>query len=44
MEPVTRQNLIDWFGSDNGITDDAIVLLNEELDNARERVFYDSGF
>jgi len=44
MEPVTRENLVDWFGSDNDLSDDAIVLLNEELDNARERVFYDFGF
>jgi len=44
METVTRQDLIDWFDTDNGVTDDVIVLLNEELSSAREAVFQQFGF
>ena len=44
MDEVTRQDLIDWFGSDNELSDERIQELNEELENARERVFFGFGF
>lgn len=44
MEEVTRENLIEWFGSDHGIDDRTLADLNEELFWARVQIFNHFGF
>ena len=44
MNDVTRQDLIDWFGTENKLTDESIEELNKELNNARMAVFNEFGF
>ena len=44
MGKVTRDDLVDWFGSDNAIDNLTLEDLNDELDNARQQVFEHFGF
>ena len=44
MEEVTRENLIDWFGSDHGIDDRTLQDLNDELNDTRAQIFDHFGF
>ena len=43
-EDVTRQDLIDWFGTDNDMEDLVIADLNDELNDARMQIFEHFGF
>jgi|FreactcultureFD7_1027221.scaffolds.fasta_scaffold00085_18 hypothetical protein len=44
MDEVTRDNLIDWFGTDNGMSFEGIEELNNELNKSRMIVFNSFGF
>jgi hypothetical protein len=44
MQEVTRQDLIEWFGSDNGIDDRTLQDLNDELQSVRQQIFEHFGF
>ena len=44
MDEVTRDHLIDWFGSDRGIDDRTLQDLNAELEDARVQIFEHFGF
>lgn len=44
MEEVTRQDLIEWFGTDKSIDENTLYDLNRELNDAREQVFEHYGF
>ena len=44
MEDVTRQQLIEWFDSDLGLTDGDIDELNTALNDARQATFEEFGF
>jgi len=44
METVTRQNLVEWFDTDNNLTDEEIAELNRKLDYARTAVFQEFGY
>lgn len=44
MEEVTRENLIDWFGSDHSIDDRTLQDLNDELNDTRAQIFDHFGF
>ena len=44
MEEVTRELLIEWFGTDNGISDTLLEELNKNLNNSRAVVFEEFGF
>jgi len=41
---VTRENLVEWFDTDNNLTDEEIAELNRQLDNARTAVFQEFEF
>jgi hypothetical protein len=44
MDEVTKDNLIDWFGTDNGISNTLLEELNNELNTSRMIVFNSFGF
>jgi AcrR family transcriptional regulator len=44
MEEVTREDLIEWFGSDRGISDMTLRDLNDELNDTRQMIFEHYGF
>ena len=44
MEEVTRELLVEWFGTDNDITDDDLLDLNRQLWGSRMVTFQEFGF
>jgi hypothetical protein len=44
METITRELLMEYFNTDNGLTDDEISELQDELDHAEMTVFQQWGF
>lgn len=44
MEEITRELLIEWFNTDNGISNTLLEELNTELSNTRAAVFEEFGF
>lgn len=44
MELVTREKLVEWFDTDNNLTDEEIAELNSQLDYARTAVFQEFGY
>jgi hypothetical protein len=44
MNEVTREDLVEWFGSDHEISETTLRELNQALDDDRMRVFEEFGF
>lgn len=44
MEEVTRELLVEWFGTDNNISDDDLFDLNRQLWSGRMVTFQEFGF